>query len=85
MKPYRNENLIKFSDMSPELHQILSSRGGVVSGQKRREKAALRLVMNEAWESILITNGWIDDIKAYRLWIKRRDKARRKREQTTEK
>lgn len=43
-----NENLRPFNTMSPEEHRELSRRGGIASGEARRELAKLRLDLIEA-------------------------------------
>ena len=83
-KHYNTENLIQFDEMPPERHRELSARGGIASGEKRRAKAELRKSLNAMWEKAMLTEGWIDDIKAYRAWKKRRDRARDKREHAKE-
>lgn len=73
------ENLRPFNAMSPEEHRELSRRGGIASGERRRDLADLRLEMIEMQAGMQLAQETREEYRrAIRRYV-REEREKRKR------
>ena len=65
-----DENLIRFDEMTPERHRELSARGGRRSGEKRRQNADVRKIIEMTFLKAVLTDQLESEIAEFKRWKK---------------
>lgn len=65
-----DENLIRFDEMPPDKHKELSRRGGIASGEKRRDLAYMRELALQYSLCFSAKSDAEKEVEEFRKWQK---------------